>query len=339
MVTSPPYPMIQMWDSAFTSMNPDIGNALNGGNGNEAFEKMHLELDTVWGNLYARVREGGFICINIGDATRRLGDSFRLYPNHARITGTFLALGADPLPVILWNKPTNAPNKFMGSGMLPAGAYVTLEHEYILLFRKGKKRVFKEAEEKMRRRQSAFFWEERNNWFSDRWTLSGVRQKLDRRDARDRSGAFPFELAYRLILMYSLRGDKVVDPFGGTGTTMFAAMVTGRNSIHIEVNPGMAGIIREGTREIISVSRELVKKRLIDHQHFIEDYTARKKSPLYEHPVYGFPVVTSQETDLQLQTVSKIAEVEEFLFRVEYENVSRETSNRFTQETDILRFD
>jgi hypothetical protein len=31
----------------------------------------------------------------------------------------------------------------MGSGMLPAGAYVTLEHEYVLIFRKGSKKEFK----------------------------------------------------------------------------------------------------------------------------------------------------------------------------------------------------
>jgi uncharacterized protein (DUF2345 family) len=32
----------------------------------------------------------------------------------------------------------------MGSGMLPYGAYITLEHEWILIFRKGK-RVYKSA--------------------------------------------------------------------------------------------------------------------------------------------------------------------------------------------------
>lgn len=48
----------------------------------------------------------------------------------------------------------------MGSGMYPAGAYVTYEHEYILIFRKGGKRVFKGAEI-VKRRESAYFWEER----------------------------------------------------------------------------------------------------------------------------------------------------------------------------------
>ncbi len=45
---------------------------------------------------------------------------------------------------------------------------------------------------------------------------------------RLRSAAFPFELSYRLINMYSTKGDTVVDPFLGTGTTMSAAMATGQ---------------------------------------------------------------------------------------------------------------
>lgn len=42
----------------------------------------------------------------------------------------------------------DAPNKFMGSGMLPCGAYVTLEHEWILIFRKGGKRMYRTDKEK-----------------------------------------------------------------------------------------------------------------------------------------------------------------------------------------------
>ena len=130
------------------------------------------------------------------------------------------------------------PNKFMGSGMLPAGAYATLEHEYILILRKGNKREFKSKEDKLRRQQSAFFWEERNVWFSDIWEdLKGTKQNNIDKHIRERSGAYPFELPYRIINMFSLRGDTVLDPFLGTGTTTLACMATARNSIGYEVNP------------------------------------------------------------------------------------------------------
>ena len=84
--------------------------------------------------------------------------------------------------------------------MLPAGAYVTLEHEYVLIFRKGAKREFKTEAEKKKRRESALFWEERNIWYSDVWTdIKGTEQALPNAVSRQRSAAFPFNLAYRLI--------------------------------------------------------------------------------------------------------------------------------------------
>jgi DNA modification methylase len=238
-VTSPPYPMIQMWDEMFANQNSAVAEALNQGDGFKAFDLMHLRLDPVWKEIYRILASGGIACINIGDATRTIGGKFRLYPNHSRILANMIEVGFCPLPAILWRKATNAPNKFMGSGMLPAGAYVTLEHEYILILRKGPKREFKTDQQKQLRRQSAFFWEERNAWFSDVWLdLTGTSQTRSNDNARLRSAAFPLELPFRLINMFSAKNDVVVDPFAGTGTTMAAAMATARNSIGFEFDPG-----------------------------------------------------------------------------------------------------
>jgi len=324
-VTSPPYPMIEMWDEIFTEMNPDIGTELKIGRGDRTFGLMHDELKKVWKRVYKAVRPGGFICINIGDATRRLGDSFMLYPNHATILEFFRELGAQPLPAIFWNKPTNSPNKFMGSGMLPAGAYVTLEHEYILIFRKGKKRTFSEEREKERRRRSAYFWEERNSWFSDRWNLKGERQKINTNGKRLRSGAFPFDLAYRLIQMYSLQGDTVMDPFLGTGTTMFAAMAACRNSIGIEIDSSMKNSIDEGLVGLPDLGRSASCGRLQEHIDFIQAFTRKGKPVKHYNDCYGFPVVTSQERDIRLVMIDEIFSVGESGFRVTYKKVSRET--------------
>jgi len=160
MITSPPYPMIEMWDEMFDKQNPDISKAIKEYNGNLAFELMHKELDKVWKEVYRVLKIGGIACINIGDATRSLNSKFQIYPNHARILNYCSSLGFHALPHILWIKETNKPDKFMGSGMLPVGAYVTLEHEHILILRKGDKREFKKPEEKLNRQKSAFFWEE-----------------------------------------------------------------------------------------------------------------------------------------------------------------------------------
>lgn len=55
--------------------------------------------------------------------------------------------------------------------------------------------------------------------------------------------ACPVELVYRCILAYSRPGDRVLDPFGGSGTTLVAAEKAGRTSVLIEVNPAFCDAI------------------------------------------------------------------------------------------------
>lgn len=307
-VTSPPYPMIEMWDEGFADQNPRIGQALAAADGATAFALMHEELERVWREVARVVQPGGFVCINIGDATRTLGGHFQLFANHARILQFFVGIGFSVLPAVLWRKPTNAPNKFMGAGMLPAGAYVTLEHEYILIFRKGGKRVFKTESEKQLRQESAFFWEERNAWFSDVWDVRGTGQKLTAGAARERSGAFPLEIPYRLVNMYSVKGDTVLDPFLGTGTTALAALAAGRHSVGYERDASLTDAIFETlSPEKLSFLNRLIGERLTRHRAFLADREAQGKPPCgHFNAPHGFAVMTSQETNLKLDFVKTL---------------------------------
>jgi DNA modification methylase len=319
-VTSPPYPMIEMWDRCFTDQNPAITRDLAGGNGFSAFEKMHGLLDAAWREVHRVLMPGGIACINIGDATRTLNKNFVLYPNHARILSGLLAIGFAPLPEILWRKQTNAPNKFMGSGMLPPGAYVTLEHEHILVVRKGEKREFPKEALKQNRRESAYFWEERNQWFSDVWMdLKGARQDLGENEARKRSAAFPFELPYRLINMFSVKGDTVLDPFLGTGTTLAAAMAAGRSSIGVEQETGFLQTVRRRTEDIVAFSNHRIRERLMAHETFIRERFEKNGGFKHRNRHYGFPVVTNQETFLLLNSPSDITVVSDASFEMAYE--------------------
>ncbi|MCF8068212.1 MAG: site-specific DNA-methyltransferase [Desulfobacterales bacterium] len=318
-VTSPPYPMISMWDEVFCKQNPDIKYELKDANGFEAFELMHEILDAVWKEIWRVLKPGGFACINIGDATRTLGSNFILYPNHMRILKYLIAIGFSPLPDILWRKQTNAPNKFMGSGMLPAGAYVTLEHEYILIVRKGGKREFIEAQEKQTRRESAIFWEERNIFFSDIWMdIKGTTQELASKKTRKRSAAFPFEIASRLINMYSVRGDTVLDPFMGTGTSMAAAMASGRNSVGIEIDESLKDTVLGYKKDIIFTANEYIENRLRRHIQFVKDRHRKKTSMKHRNIHYGFPVVTAQEKELLLNELTAVKEIDKNLVEITY---------------------
>lgn len=312
-VTSPPYPMIEMWDEIMSNQNRAIADAQTIGNGSLSFELMHQELDKIWAQVERVLAPGGFACINIGDATRTINEHFSLYNNHSRIVSTFIKLGFTNMPNIIWRKQTNAPNKFMGSGMLPAGAYVTLEHEWILIFRKGGKRVFKTESEKELRRESAFFWEERNVWFSDLWDLKGTKQKIESPESRSRSAAYPFELPYRLINMYSVKGDTVLDPFLGTGTTTLAAIASERNSVGIEIDAPFVQIVDENINNAAPVPlNRYIQNRIEQHKVFLHDRSNDEKKNEIKHfnPHLNLPVMTSQETGIKLSFLNEVNKIE-----------------------------
>jgi DNA modification methylase len=230
-----------MWDSLFGQMEPKIVALLRGGaetQGNskgapaQAYEMMHLELAKVWRECYRVLSDGGIACINIGDATRSIGKRFRLYANHSKVIELCEQAGFITLPFIVWKKPTNKPNAFLGSGFLPTNAYVTLDLEYILLFRKGDPRRFMPKDG--RRYSSSFTKAQRDVWFSQIWSVRGTPQSIG--NFGRRSAAFPEEIPRRLIRMFSVVGDTVLDPFLGTGTTAKVAQELGRNSIGYELD-------------------------------------------------------------------------------------------------------
>jgi len=232
-VTSPPYPMVAIWDDLFAQASPF------------SYDAMHEYLNETWKEVHRKTVPGGIVCVNIGDATRTRDGIFHLYPNHSRIIENFEQLGFVTLPYVLWKKPTTKPHykgkgAFLGSGFLPPNAYVTLDMEYILIFRKGRPRSFPPKDSM--RYKSQFTKKERDEWFSQVWNVTGARQNI--RGLERRVAAFPEEIPRRLIRMFSILGDTVLDPFLGTGTTLAVAMELGRKFVGYEKLMQMKEIIR-----------------------------------------------------------------------------------------------
>jgi site-specific DNA-methyltransferase (cytosine-N4-specific) len=270
MVTSPPYPMIKMWDDLFAKADPKIAELwrkLETDSREETvgqiYDAMHDYLAKVWGETYRVLVDGGIACINIGDATRSVNGKFRLFPNHARITEICEKIGFTTLPYILWKKPTTKPKykgkgAFLGSGFLPPNAYVTLDCEFILLFRKGSLRKFPPKDPQ--RYDSAFTKPQRDEWFSQIWTLKGTRQTASQLERR--TAAYPDEIADRLIKMFSVKGETVLDPFLGSGTTAKIAMRNERNSIGYETDLNLLPVITQKTSNNgnIAVDVKIIKR-------------------------------------------------------------------------------
>ncbi|MFT4885571.1 MAG: DNA modification methylase, partial [Natronomonas sp.] len=151
---------------------------------------------------------------------------------------------------------------------------------------------------------SAFFWEERNEWFSDCWEVRGTRQTRDADDgARERSGAFPLEIPLRLVRMYSVRGDTVLDPFAGTGTTSLAALLAGRSSLGVERDADLAAAFEPRVKSAPERSREHTESRLEAHRQFIADNPEKAN---YEAEHYDMRVVTKNERHIELPTVESV---------------------------------
>ena len=258
MVTSPPYPMIQMWDKQFGETDPKIAALWQKLEANpqektvaQIYDAMHENLAEVWAEAFRVLVEGGIACINIGDATRSVNGRFRVFPNHARIMENCQKIGFTTLPYILWKKPTTKPmykgkGAFLGSGFLPPNAYVTLDCEYILIFRKGKLRKFPPKDPA--RYESALTKKQRDEWFTQIWAVTGTRQTAD--ELERRTAAYPDEIADRLIKMFSIKGDTVLDPFLGSGTTAKVAMQNERNSIGYEIDNQLLPIINSKTGKL-----------------------------------------------------------------------------------------
>ena len=221
-VTSPPY-----WTLKKYNENPNqLGHVSD-------YERFLEELAQVWKEMYRVLVPGGRLVCVVGDVclSRRKYGRHVVVPLHSDISVTCRKIGFDNLNPIIWHKIANASYevnngaRFLGKPYEP-NAIIKNDIEFILMQRKpgGYRKPTLEQ-----RRLSKISKDEYNEWFRQFWNLSGA-------STRNHPAPFPFQLAYRLVRMFSFHGDIVLDPFCGTGTTMLAAMKCQRHSIGIEVD-------------------------------------------------------------------------------------------------------
>ncbi len=82
---------------------------------------------------------------------------------------------------------------------------------------------------------------------------------------------YPDELAYRLITLYSYKGDVVLDPFSGSGTTAKVASLTGRQFVGYELNPDFIALTKHRLATETSLRRE---RRIARFETLSEPITA-----------------------------------------------------------------
>jgi modification methylase len=221
-VTSPPYWSLKRYNESPAQMGHIVD-----------YEKFLSELTKVWEEVYRVLVPGGRLVCVVGDVclSRKVHGRHLVMPLHADIVVNCRKIGFDNLNPIIWHKISNATfeanngTKFLGKPYEP-NAIVKNDIEFILMQRKpGGYRKPTEEQRKL----SMIAKDDFAEWFRQFWTITGASTRLH-------PAPFPYELAYRLVRMFSFWGDTVLEPFCGTGTTMLAAMKCGRNSIGIEID-------------------------------------------------------------------------------------------------------
>jgi len=219
-ITSPPY-----WQLKDYGTDEQIGF-------NDSYESYINNLNLVWKECYRVLDDGCRLCVNIGDQFARsvYYGRYKVIPIRTEIIKFCESIGFDYMGAIIWQKKTTTNTtggaSIMGSFPYPRNGILSIDYEFILLFKKlGKpKRPDKKIKELSRMTK-----EEWKEYFSGHWNFGGAKQD-------GHIAMFPEELPKRLIKMFSFVGDTILDPFLGSGTTSLAARNLDRSSVGYEIN-------------------------------------------------------------------------------------------------------
>ncbi len=228
-ITSPPY-----WQLKDYGIDKQIGY-------NEDYETYINNLNLVWQECHRVLENGCRLCINIGDQFARAASygRYKVIPIRTEIIKFCETIGFDYMGAIIWQKKTTTNTtggaSIMGSFPFPRNGILSIDYEFILLFKKLGDPLPWDRERREKSRMSKEEWRE---YFAGHWNFGGTKQD-------DHIAMFPEELPKRLIKMFSFVGDTVLDPFLGSGTTSLAAKNNERNSVGYEVNSDFIPNIRK----------------------------------------------------------------------------------------------
>ena len=220
MVTSPPY-----FNAPFDYQNvfPDY--------------ESYLRLIRNFARETSRVLQKGRIAVVNCDDMLVEGDK---YPIVADVTRIFLDAGFRYRDKIIWKKPEGYIRISRRSGLLlqhpyPMYFYPDNLQESILIFQKGKYKYPPPKRESMVDKEEYL----RQKWFLSVWEMTNQLPT----GKEGYPAAFPPELPYRIIKLFSNVGEIVLDPFLGSGTTMLVACENKRSCIGYEIDPSLRPII------------------------------------------------------------------------------------------------
>jgi len=223
MITSPPYNVGKEYDEDLT-----LGEYLD-------------FIEEVMREVYRVLVWGGRVCFNVANLGRK-----PYIPLHAYLIERFERIGFLFRGEIIWDKgdAVSGASTAWGTWQSAVNPVLRDQHEYIIVLSKGTfKREKKDKEDTITREEFLEF------------TKSVWRFPPESAKRIGHPAPFPEELPYRCIQLYSFKGDVVLDPFVGSGTTCVAALKTGRHFIGIDIEEKYVEIAKQRIKQILSTKK------------------------------------------------------------------------------------
>ncbi len=200
-------------------------------------------LKSVAKELFRVLTRGRIVVLNIDDMLV----NGKKYSITADATKIFQEAGFNYRDRIIWKKPDDylrilKRREVIYKNPYPMYFYPDNLLESFLIFQKGKfnyhsiSRSIKEA--------SKIDLKEFNNK-KMYMTIWNIRNVMPGSTLEKGIAAFPEEIPYRFIKLFSYKNETILDPFLGSGTTMKVARKLGRNSIGIEIDKSLMSTIKK----------------------------------------------------------------------------------------------
>ena len=165
--------------------------------------------------LDCKVKNTGRVCINVS-----LKNENGIVDIPSIIKEEADNIGWEQRFEIIWNKGSSESSSAWGSWRSPSSPRPIFNHEYILVFDVGDEK--KESEKTLEK-------EEFMEYVKSVWNITPE-------TSSEHPAPFPKEIPRRLIKLNSYKGDVVLDPFIGSGTTAVVAEKLNRDWIGIDLN-------------------------------------------------------------------------------------------------------
>ncbi|MGR4001501.1 MAG: site-specific DNA-methyltransferase [Alphaproteobacteria bacterium] len=209
-------------DLVFTSPPYNFGLEYNNNPDDTHWDSYFKSLFAIFDECIRVLKHGGRIVVNV----QPLYSDY--IPSHHFISSHFIKRGLIWKGEILWEKNNyNCKYTAWGSWKSPSNPYLKYSWEFIEVFSKGslkKQGVSENAD---------ISADDFKKWVYGKWSIAPERNMRD----YGHPAMFPEALAQRVLQLFSFKGDLVLDPFVGCGTTSLAAKRTGRRWLGVDISP------------------------------------------------------------------------------------------------------